>query len=943
MIRFYEDPQKTSENRLPQRSYYIPRGSAQYINLNGEWDFAFFENGDAAELPVVYPDKTEVPSCWQLKGYEAPNYSNTCYPFPCNPPFVPAINPAAFYRRCFNIDNAENSTYIVFEGISSLGVVYVNGEYVGFTEGSHLQAEFDISNFVKNGENILEVKVYKWCSGSYLEDQDMFRYNGIFRDVYLLSRPKGHLYNINVNANCEKVFVETDKKAEVTLSLGGKALQTRIIDGKDTFEVENPILWTAETPNLYTLTFKCAGEEIEIRTGLRTVSVSEKCELLINGVPVKLKGVNHHDSTAHGGWCMTEDELKKDLKLMKQLNINTVRTSHYPPSPKFVELCDEMGFYVVLENDFESHGFIRQYPNAEGYSMESRSNWAVEDPIWEKEILERMRRTILRDRTHCSVIMWSGGNENGFDRNYQLAVDLIRELDSTRLAHCEDASRAGNLSGSDVFSMMYPPISKLAEWATDEQYRTPVFLCEYSHAMGNSPGDVWDYWEQIYKYPKLIGGCIWEWCDHTVVENGVPKYGGDFKGEMTNEGNFCCDGLVFYDRTFKAGSLEARAAYAPFRISLSGEKLTVENKFDFLSFNGYRFICKINKDGATVFEKQFALDTLPRQSDSIMLENVPETCRLGAAVRVEMLKGDETVAELELPLNCEKEIKNDDELLPLTEDKFHIYAVGDGFKYSFSKQLCNFDSIIVNGKEQITEPVIFSAFRATTDNERALAPFWMFLSTWQGENLDKEMRNSYSAEIEDGAIKASASLSGTSRRPLVKYSLKIEIFKSGKTRITTNGNVAKDAVELPRLGFNFTLPKESSNFSYFGYGPYENYRDMLHHASLNRFESNAEKEYVPYIMPQEHGNHTSVRELSIGELCFKSDSGFEANVSSYSAHQLYKAKHIDEIGESYATHLRIDYKCAGVGSHSCGPEISEKYKVKDKEFSFTFSFEPRKG
>ncbi len=356
-MRFYEDPNKTSLNRLKQRSYYIPKGKASLISLNGKWKFAFFENGDTVKVIDKW-EETEVPSCWQLKGYESPNYTNANYPFACIPPLVPNINPVGIYERSIEINKTDEKIYLVLEGVSSCAEIYVNNCLVGYTQGSRLMAEFDLTEFIINGTNKIRIKVYKWCCGSYLEDQDEFRFNGIFRDIYLLKRPKNHLFDLSVKAENNKIAVKSDKEFSAEIYFGSKMISSGNSEKcKADFYIENPALWNAENPNLYNAVIKCAGEIIEIKTGFRTVKISGEYELLINDRPVKLKGINHHDSNSKTGWYMTKEDYIKDLRLMKKLNINCIRTSHYPPSPVMLDLCDEMGFYVILENDLETHGF----------------------------------------------------------------------------------------------------------------------------------------------------------------------------------------------------------------------------------------------------------------------------------------------------------------------------------------------------------------------------------------------------------------------------------------------------------------------------------------------------------------------------------------------------------------------------------------------------------
>ncbi|MBQ9703529.1 MAG: glycoside hydrolase family 2, partial [Clostridia bacterium] len=462
-MRFYENPQKTFENREKQRAYYIPEGKAEYTLLNGEWNFAYFPNSDIATEPEKW-DKIEVPSCWQILGYEEPNYTNINYPFGCDDPYVPNINPMGMYERAFTVSDTTKKTYIVFEGIATCGVVYINGKYVGFTQGTHLQSEFDITKYVVEGENTLRVKVYKWCAGSYLEDQDCFRFNGLFRDVYLLSRPKGHIKDFSIRTeNNKTVLVKSDKVSTVTLydgdTLIGKA------KGKDVaIDVPSPKLWTAETPNLYKVVIECVGERIVQKVGFRTISVSSKLEILVNGTPIKLKGVNHHDSTPTRGWCMTNAEIFKDLVLMKELNCNCVRTSHYPPSPVFLEYCDELGLYVVLETDNETHGFLRRLPNVNyHYDMESGA-WPMTKPEWKAEHVSRMERAYNRDKNHTSIIMWSIGNECGYGPNGKAMIDFLKENDKERLVHAECANWGGrNLDDPDVYSRMYPDMRELEQ------------------------------------------------------------------------------------------------------------------------------------------------------------------------------------------------------------------------------------------------------------------------------------------------------------------------------------------------------------------------------------------------------------------------------------------------------------------------------------------------
>lgn len=939
-LRIYEDPQKTSENRRPPRSYYIPGGVSEYKLLNGEWKFAYFSRDIDVPEQIESWDTIPVPSCWQLFGYENPNYTNINYPYPCEPPYVPDDNPCGVYEREFELAEKWGSVYFVFEGVSSCAFLYINDRYVGFTQGSHLQAEFDITDYVKKGANTVRVKVLKWCCSSYLEDQDFFRYNGIFRDCYVLQRPEGHIDDVEMIPTDKQINIKLQGSATVRIFEGERLLTETEIADEFSYAPENPILWNAEKPFLYTVELERTGEIITLKAGLRKIEVSENYELLINGVSVKLHGVNHHDTSKYRGWCQTDEELRKDLELMKELNINCVRTSHYPPAPKFIQMCDEMGFYVVLETDIETHGILRRLPNV-GYGYDVKSNaWPATKAEWKNEFVDRMKRMVENYKNHSCAIMWSTGNESGHGCNHVEMIRWARKRDSSRLIHAEDASRKGEIRNADVFSWMYPALSELEKFALTDDINMPVFLCEYAHAMGNGPGDVYYYNELFDKYPKLIGGCIWEWADHVVTENEVQKYGGDFEGELTHDGNFCCDGMVFADRSLKAGSLEAKAAYQPIRTTYEDGILTVYNRLDFTNLDEYQFSYYIEKDGKKAEEKQLTLSVAPHTSTKIAVDYTETECSYGVYLHTALSKDGKNYAATQHELPCVIQKDEIKENLTLTEDEKNVYATGEGFSYVFSKHYGTFTSIVVEGEEQLAEKMKLSAFRAPTDNDRNIKGRWANLNIWEGENLDCAFSKVYDCHIENGAIVVTGSLAGVSRAPFIKYSLTVKIAKDGQIDLELSGDIREDAFWLPRLGYEFALPESVSEFTYYGQGPVESYNDMCHAASMGMYTSDTEKEYVNYVYPQEHGNHNHVKMLQIGKLEFSSRDGFEANVSKYSIDTLYKANHTDELVTDGKTHLRIDYKVSGIGSNSCGPALEEAYRLKEKQISFAFKVRP---
>ena len=449
-MRIYENPQVTSENRLAPRSYYIPGGISEYQLLNGTWKFAYFERDIDVPQVIEKWDETPVPSCWQIEGYENPNYTNINFPYPCDLPYVPDDNPCGVYEREFEITKKWGCVYFVFEGVSSCAFLYINDTYIGFTQGSHLQAEFDITDAVVEGKNTVRVKVLKWCCGSYLEDQDFFRFNGIFRDCYILQRPQGHIVDVDMIPDDKQIAVKFDGSAKVCIKAGDEILVQSEAENEFVYTPEHPVLWNAEKPFLYTVVLEREGETIELKAGLRKIEISDAYELLINGVSVKLHGVNHHDTSKYRGWCQSNDELRADLELMKELNINCVRTSHYPPTPAFVQMCDELGFYVVMETDIESHGFVRRQANV-AYNYDVQSNaWPCTNREWKKEHVERMMRMVELYKNHASIIMWSTGNESGHGSNHVEMIRWTKKRDNTRLIQCEDASRKGQIHNAAV-------------------------------------------------------------------------------------------------------------------------------------------------------------------------------------------------------------------------------------------------------------------------------------------------------------------------------------------------------------------------------------------------------------------------------------------------------------------------------------------------------------
>ena len=928
-MRKYENPKLLHEGTLPPRAHYIPydslesalRGvpeeSAYYTLLSGEWNFRYFSRDIDCPDIIEQWDKVPVPSCWQSTGYEKPYYTNYFYQFPTDPPYVPDDNPVGVYRKVINVDRAGacRENYIVFEGVSPCVELYVNGEYVGFSCVSHCTSEFSVT--LHEGENELVAKVYKWCAGSYLEDQDFFRNNGIFRDVYLLSRPEGHIRDVKLDYSDRSIsashpFTLYDKD-------GGLAAPPYT-------------LWNAEKPYLYTAVIEQAGEYIPIKVGFRTQSVSDKGELLINGTPVKLRGINHHDTHRKNGYTQTRVEISEDLRLMKALNINCIRTSHYPASPYLMELCDELGFYVVDEADLETHGFSGYDGNTPGYDKSSL--WPCHNPMWREAFVDRAERLLARDRNFTSVIMWSLGNESNYGENTAAMSEYIRKNDTRvgykRLIHYEGA-RYDNREGRDpdtvdVVSRMYSTPEELHEYVERTGDTRPVFLCEYSHAMGNGPGDLSDYWRAIDSTPQLIGGCIWEWADHVFEDSeGRRRYGGDF-GEATHDGNFCCDGLVFADRTLKAGSYEAKRVYQPLATEYSDGVLTLINKYDFTDFSECRFSFTYEIDGTVAYKGNFTVACKPHSSVKIPVKLTHAPCLFAETLNFFMYNGrGEQVAFTQhvitradsLPLPSSVPVES-----IATEGEYaEIRELG----YRFNLHYGQLETV----GDYLKAPMRLTVWRAPTDNDRKIK------QKWYAERYDRYCHKVYSATVSGNVITVDASLGPLSRSPYFRYTAKYSFYKDGRIDVTLDGSFAEAHTFLPRLGFEFrTAP---SPFRYFAYGPGESYVDLRGDSRLGMYVSTPESEYVDYVVPQEHGNHYGARYLDLGGYEFFSADGFEFSVSEYSTEQLDRATHSYELEKNGFANVRIDYKVSGIGSGSCGPQLREKYQMNDRSVHFAFS------
>lgn len=953
-------------NREKPRAYYIPydslgkalagkrEDSAFYRLLNGNWDFKYYPSVAEVEEDIAEWDTLPVPSNWQMHGYDIPQYINAFYPFPVNPPRIPAQNPAGIYRRDFVLPPAwkEKKITLTFEGVASCFYLYINHKQVGYSQGTHLPSEFDITDYLVEGKNEVRVKVLKWCDGSYLEDQDFYRLSGIFRDVYLLARPKDHIRDFFIRTDVRDDYKtgiitveELDREAEISLYSPEGQL---IGQSSRRFTVENAELWNSETPFLYKLVFHYNGEFICQEVGIRKMEVSPKGELLINGTAVKLKGVNRHDSNPVLGYVTPRGALTKDLVEMKKHNVNCIRTSHYPNTPEFLNLCSRFGFYLLDECDIECHGFA-----AAGIPWEESPTQLAS---WAGAYHDRMERMVERDKNQACVIIWSLGNESGPGRNMTNNALWAKKRDGSRLIHYEQMETPE----MDIQSRMYsdlPTVEKMG--INNEKDPRPFFLCEYSHSMGTGPGDLKDYWKLFYHYPRLIGGCVWEWADHSaqVEENGcrMYTYGGYF-GEYPNDGNFCADGLVAPDRSEKSATRELKSAYQYAGFEYAGKTLKVTNLFDFINLNVYYLVWKAQKDGKTIAQGMIFPDIEPKQSQSYPLDfDMPEECRYGNYLNVEcFLKNDTFWADagyqtayrqFELPSVIRKETPQVMAGSPdFEETACKIRVSGEEFDYTFNKLKGYFESLRYKDIEFLHQAMDLTVWRPLTDNDRSGSAEGEWRSACY-HLLQTEVLSA-AAEKTDGTVKISVSsvLSSKFKAPAIAVETAYTVNGDGRITVSTKADVQKGQPHLPRFGYEMVLPEGFENVDYFGMGDGQNYVDFDAGSQMGVYRSTVDKMYVGYICPQESGNHRNVKMLTIQNpveqgLVFTSDR-FEFKVCHYEDKNIESAQYERDLIKKKETYLRVDYKVEGVGSARCGPPLQEKYRLLDKNIDFTFTIAP---
>ena len=990
---YLENPDVTRCGLEEDRAYYIPfsntadalgaerEKSSRFVSLNGDWAFAYYPSAHtlpdftAPGFALSTLGTLPVPSVWQTHGFDFQQYTNVNYPIPYDPPYVPAQNPCGLYVRDVELSPAAGRRYYLeFEGVDSCAYVYINGAFVSFSEVSHSTAEIDITAHLRTGKNRFCILVFKWCLGTYLEDQDKFRQSGIFRDLYLLERPEAHLRDFFVHTE----LAEDLKTASVRLDTefaGAPGGEARLLapDGSTVAEgplpgfactVASPALWSAEHPALYTLVIAYNGKVIAKSIGIREIAIRDGV-FYVNRTAIKLRGVNRHDSDPYVGFAVDRAHMERDLALMKRHNVNAIRTSHYPSSPVFLELCDRAGFYVIGETDIESHGTVMM-------GEEFNYNTVAESPMFERAILDRIRRNIERDKNSPSVILWSMGNESGFGRNFQLAGRWIKRRDPSRPVHYERAKpyiaymgddwevppAAPEYDMIDVFSAMYTSPELCERNVTDPHFDRPFVLCEFSHAMGNGPGDLEDYYQLFYKYPRFMGGFVWEWCDHAVyqgiAENGKVKfgYGGD-SGEVPNDGNFCMDGLVYPDRRPHTGLYELKNVARPLRIThIGGNEYELFNTLDFTRAAEYaRVTWTLECAGETVQTGELHLDAAPHERVRFTLPlELPASGTATVIFRQFRLQdaayvsaGDEIGVD-QVILRREREPLPEKAAgeVSVAETETAVTVTGANFAYTFDKLTGCPAALCIDGRERMTRPAGFVIWRAPTDNERNLKHRWM------DAGYDRAVVRIYSMEAgtKDGAavLTGKASIAAVARQPVVRFAFTWTVYADGTMALRADAKKNPHMPALPRFGVRFFFPDKAENVEYFGYGPYESYIDKRRASHLGRFSAKVRELHEDYIRPQENGSHYDCDYVTLTGPCahgfrFASPDGFSFNASPYTAEALTAANHNYELRETGETVFIADAASAGIGSNSCGPALAPKYAF-DRDFVFALTVKP---
>lgn len=1004
--RYYEDLSVLHENTMPARAYYVPASkrmdnlvehreeSDRMQLLNGTWKFQYYnsiydiqESFFEKDYDTENFDEIQVPSVWQMAGYDTHQYTNIRYPFPFDPPYVPQDIPCGAYAHTFDYHKDENApkAFLNFEGVDSCFYVWVNGSYVGYSQVSHMTSEFDITDLLQDGKNTIAVLVMKWCDGSYLEDQDKFRMSGIFRDVYILKRPEQAISDYHIKTKIEDMLakIELDVKfyspANVKISIEDKngavvAVGSITEEGTAVLEIASPELWNTENPYLYKLILETENEVIVDHIALRKIEIKDQI-IYLNGQKIKFRGVNRHDSDPVTGFTISVEQITTDLTLMKQHNFNAIRSSHYPNAPFFYEMCDKYGFMVIDEADIEAHGPFMLYRKEDtDYNRFKRWNEKIaDDPAWEAAIVDRVKLMVERDKNRFCIVMWSMGNESAYGCNFEKALAWTKKFDPDRITQYESAryrnyDETYDYSNLDVYSRMYPAISEIQEYL-DKDGGKPFLLVEYCHSMGNGPGDFEDYFQMIQDNDKMCGGFVWEWCDHAIdhgtAENGktIYAYGGDH-GEDIHDGNFCMDGLVYPDRTAHTGLLEYKNVYRPARVvsydKESGE-LVLHNYMDFDDLNDYvKISYELTQDGLVIGKGKLSeVPVAPHSEGKTNLKvNVPESgkCYLKLIYHLKkempLLEEDHILGFDEIEVSqkdakcqlaekwMEKTATNSE--LQLNENDTQIHIKGREFSYTIDRRTALFTEMKFAGREYLNHPMELNIWRAPTDNDMYIK------SEWKKAHYDKAYTRAYTTEVAQGKhgvkITSHASVVAETVQKILDVTITWKIDAAGK--IDADIAVTKDGEfpDLPRFGVRMFLDKKLSDARYFGMGPQESYRDKHQAASHGLYRANVGDLHEDYIRPQENGSHYDCEYVELNNsrygIVASAEKAFSFNASYYTQEELEKKTHNYELTESDSVIFCVDYALNGIGSNSCGPVVLDQYRFNDVLFRFQFTLVP---
>ena len=1010
----WENPAVTGINRLPARTWSFPypnerlaarkelNAAENYRSLNGLWKFHWSEHPGNRPINFYKPDfdlsnwkAIPVPADWQMHGYGVPIYTNITYPFPKDPPHIPHdYNPVGSYVRTFHLPASWTGKRIVlhFGGVNSAFYVWINGERVGYSQGSKTPAEFDITAYAHAGLNHIAVEVYRWCDGSYLEDQDMWRLSGIERDVFVYAQDAVHIADYfakaGLEANYRKGVFELDVQLDqlrtarfsknYALAVQLKDRMNGEVVYSETQKAEMPgnfsfsttldkvRRWSAEVPHLYDLTIRLtANEEVlevhQSAVGFRKVEVKNK-QLMVNGVPVLLKGANRHEHHAERGHVITEADMLADIRLMKEFNLNAVRCSHYPADPRWYELCDEYGLYVIDEANIESHGMgVYDFPEY-GYRM---SNLLARSPEWLNSHLDRIRRMVERDKNHPSIIIWSLGNEAGSGENFRKSYQWIKERDETRLVQYE---QAWTDDYTDIVAPMYHTIYEMKDFLAKNDDR-PMILCEYSHAMGNSNGNLMDYWKLIEAEPQLQGGFIWDWQDQGITKCNSQgqcywAYGGDFGPEgVISDGDFCCNGLLFADKSIKPAMWEVKKAYQYLRFSpvdLKKAKIRIRNGYDFRGTEDFLFRYTLKSEGALIRDGYFEPGNIaPHQEKEVSL-NWPDVVLDPAKeyfinIFVHTKRAEGLLAQGHVVATAQLMIpatgmtfapEKGKGALEVFDRENTLRIVGQAFSLEFDKTKGWLNAYTLNGQNMLTGPLKANFWRIPTSNDKGekmperCAP-WKNVAAGR-KNIDiryEKMRDGVEVRISSQLAAGNSPYSNTYR-----------IYPNGSLEVSadfTKGDT--QLAELPKFGMHLQMPADFKQLSWYGRGPHENYIDRNASAYVDIYSGTVQEQFTPYVYPQENGNKTDVRWLQLTDqqgrgFLIRGTQPLSMNVHHYAIDDFHDGvTHPHLIPWKDLTEVDIDLRQMGVGGdNSWGLPVHEEYKLLEDQYSYRFWIVPLK-